>query len=90
MKRLLVLSILLLSLFVGNTPFSADIQKGLDAAKKETLRRTSSEKDELIVHTCNLDDTTFGKKTIFDFSRHRRIEHYKPITSQIGVILPKE
>ena len=61
MKRLLVLSILLLSLFVGNTPFSADIQKGLDAAKKETLRRTSSEKDELIVHTCNLDDTTFGK-----------------------------
>ena len=56
----------------------------------EIVARASSEDDELIVHTCNLDDTTFGKKTIFDFSRHRRIEHYQLITSQIGVILPKE
>ena len=29
------------------------------------------------------------KKTIFDFSRHRRIEHYNAITAQVGVILPE-
>ena len=34
--------------------------------------------------------TVFGKETIFDFARHRRIEHYGRITSQTGVILPPE
>jgi hypothetical protein len=28
----------------------------------------------------------FGKKTVFDFERHRRIEHYGRITSQTAVI----
>jgi predicted amidohydrolase len=48
------------------------------------------EDDELIVADCDLDDTIFGKETIFDFKRHRRIEHYGRITSQTGVILPPE
>jgi N-carbamoyl-D-amino-acid hydrolase len=39
---------------------------------------------------CDLDATVFGKKTVFDFERHRRIEHYGPITSQTAVILPPE
>ena len=30
----------------------------------------------MIVHACDLDATRFGKETIFDFARHRRIEHY--------------
>ncbi|HAR53259.1 MAG TPA: N-carbamoyl-D-amino-acid hydrolase, partial [Roseovarius nubinhibens] len=30
----------------------------------------------------------FGKSTIFDFARHRRIEHYGLICSQTGVVLP--
>ena len=55
----------------------------------EIVAKAKTEEDELLVHTCNLDDTKFGKKTIFDFSRHRRIEHYELITSQTGVILPK-
>ena len=29
----------------------------------------------------------FDKETIFDFARHRRIEHYGRITSQTGVTL---
>ena len=44
--------------------------------------------DELLVHACNMDATTFGKATVFDFKRHRRIEHYGRISSQTGVIYP--
>jgi hypothetical protein len=35
-----------------------------------------------------LDDYNFGKKTIFDFARHRRTEHYGLIVEQTGVIEP--
>lgn len=46
------------------------------------------EEDGVLVHPCDLDATRFGKETIFDFKRHRRIEHYGPITAQVGVIEP--
>jgi N-carbamoyl-D-amino-acid hydrolase len=46
------------------------------------------EADGILVHSCDLDATRFGKETIFDFERHRRIEHYGRITSQTGVIEP--
>ncbi|MCP4070500.1 MAG: N-carbamoyl-D-amino-acid hydrolase [Hyphomicrobiales bacterium] len=46
----------------------------------------TTEDDELIVHDCDLDECNFGKETIFNFSRHRRIEHYGIITSQVGVL----
>ena len=49
-----------------------------------------TEDDELIVADCDLDATVFGKQTIFDFARHRRIEHYGRITGQVGVIPPPE
>ncbi len=45
-----------------------------------------TEDDELIVHRCDLDDTVFGKETMFDFARHRRPEHYQRIVSQTGVV----
>jgi predicted amidohydrolase len=32
-----------------------------------------TEDDELIVADCDLDATIFGKETIFDFKRHRRV-----------------
>lgn len=48
------------------------------------------EADGLLVHDCDLDETRFGKETIFDFARHRRIEHYGRITAQAGVELPPE
>ena len=44
--------------------------------------------DELAVADCDLDECNFGKATIFDFKRHRRIEHYGRITTQTGVTLP--
>jgi len=42
------------------------------------------------VHACDLDATAFGKRTVFDFARHRRIEHYGLIASQTGVVAPPE
>ena len=44
--------------------------------------------DELLVHNCDMDATQFGKATVFDFKRHRRIEHYGRIGSQTGVVYP--
>jgi len=52
------------------------------------VARAGSEDDELIVHSCDMDQCNFGKSTIFDFARHRRIEHYGLITSQTGVVTP--
>jgi N-carbamoyl-D-amino-acid hydrolase len=44
--------------------------------------------DELVVADCDLDECVFGKQTVFDFARHRRIEHYGRITAQTGVTVP--
>jgi predicted amidohydrolase len=52
------------------------------------VARAETEDDELLVHACDMDACNFGKSTIFDFKRHRRIEHYRRITSQTGVIHP--
>jgi predicted amidohydrolase len=52
------------------------------------VAETSSDADELIVHSCNLDDCLFGKQSQLDFGRHRRIEHYGLITGQTGVVKP--
>ncbi|MBV9430420.1 MAG: N-carbamoyl-D-amino-acid hydrolase [Hyphomicrobiales bacterium] len=54
----------------------------------EIVAQANTEGDELLVHACDLDDTAFGKSTIFDFARHRRIEHYGLITSRTGAIAP--
>jgi predicted amidohydrolase len=56
----------------------------------EIVAESRSEDDEVIVYPCDLDATSFGKETIFDFKRHRRIEHYGRITAQTGVELPTE
>ena len=52
------------------------------------MAETKTEGDELITHACDLDQAQFGKKTIFNFAAHRRIEHYGLITSQTGVEEP--
>ena len=49
------------------------------------MARATTRDDELIVHECDMDMSLFGKETIFDFARHRRIEHYGLITSQTGI-----
>jgi predicted amidohydrolase len=51
----------------------------------EIVAELEGEDDGIVVHDCDLDATRFGKETIFDFARHRRIEHYGRITAQVGV-----
>ena len=53
------------------------------------VAETRTEEDEMIIHACDLDACTFGKATIFDFKRHRRIEHYGLITERTGAELPE-
>ena len=55
----------------------------------EIVAEAKTEGDELVVVDCDLDATQFGKETVFDFARHRRIEHYGRITTQTGVIPPR-
>ena len=52
------------------------------------IAHATTEEDDLVVAECDLDLCNFGKETIFDFARHRRIEHYGLITQQTGVIAP--
>jgi len=54
----------------------------------EIAVEAKTDDDELLVHACDLDATIFGKTTIFDFARHRRIEHYGLITSRTGAEAP--
>jgi N-carbamoyl-D-amino-acid hydrolase len=56
----------------------------------EVVVRSKTENDEIVTYGCDLDATVFGKKTVFDFSRHRRVEHYGLITSQTGATAPPE
>jgi predicted amidohydrolase len=56
----------------------------------EIVAQAKGEGDELVVHACDLDVTQFGKKTVFDFARHRRIEHYGLIAAQTGAVAPPE
>jgi len=56
----------------------------------EIVAEATTEGDEVLVVRCDLDATRFGKETIFDFARHRRIEHYGLITSRTGAVPPPE
>jgi predicted amidohydrolase len=71
----------------GNPLFGGSVIVNPDG---EIVAEASTEDDELIVADCDLDATIFGKQTVFDFKRHRRIEHYGRITSQTGAVPPPE
>lgn len=52
------------------------------------LARAETEDDEVIIAEADFAKCAFGKSTIFDFSRHRRVEHYQRIGNQTGVVAP--
>lgn len=54
----------------------------------KVVAETKTEEGEMIIHACDLDACNFGKSTIFDFKRHRRIEHYGLITQRTGAETP--
>ncbi|WP_315782075.1 MULTISPECIES: N-carbamoyl-D-amino-acid hydrolase [unclassified Bradyrhizobium] len=55
----------------------------------EIVAEAETEGDEVLVAPCDMDATRFGKQTIFDFARHRRVEHYGLITSRTGAVPPE-
>ena len=55
----------------------------------DIVAETATEDDELLMYDCDLDATRFGKETMFDFARHRRIAHYGLIATQTGVVPPE-
>ena len=55
----------------------------------EIVAESRTEDDEIVTYDCDLDATTFGKETIFNFAEHRRIEHYGLIASQTGATPPE-
>lgn len=54
----------------------------------QIVAQAKSRDDELVVSDCDLDDTKFGKETMFNFAQHRRIEHYGLICTRTGAIPP--
>jgi len=56
----------------------------------EIVTQAITEADEVIAATCDLDFGAYIKQTIFNFEKHRRIEHYKLITERTGAIPPPE
>lgn len=50
----------------------------------EVVALATSEQDELICYDCDLDLGAYIRKTVFNFRKHRRIEHYGLITQRVG------
>jgi predicted amidohydrolase len=50
----------------------------------EIAARATSEDDEVISASLDLDLGDYLRRTIFNFEKHRRIEHYRLITERIG------
>ena len=57
------------------------------APSGEVVAQSKTLGDELVVHTCDLDESA-AYKQLFDFTANRRIQHYGPIASQLAAIPP--
>jgi predicted amidohydrolase len=56
----------------------------------EIAAQALTEADELVVYDCDLDVGRDIKENIFNFEKHRRVEHYRILTEQIGVVPPED
>jgi predicted amidohydrolase len=54
----------------------------------EVVARATSEHDEVVVAVCDLDLAARYRRTVFDFARYRRPEHYGLITSRRAPVAP--
>lgn len=52
------------------------------------IAKAKTKEDEVVIADCDLDECKPGKARTFDFARHRRIEHYGKLISQVGVVEP--
>lgn len=65
-------------------------QSAIIAPSGEIVAQAITVEDEVIVAKCDLDFGLQYKRTIFDFKRHRRPEHYGLIVERTGAITPDE
>lgn len=63
-------------------------QTAIIAPAGEIVARSSTLGDELVVYRCDLDLVKPYKERLFNFAKHRRIEHYQLITTQTGATAP--
>jgi len=54
----------------------------------EIAARALTEEDEVIVANCDLTLGDYIRRTVFNFAKHRRIEHYRLITERAGAVPP--
>jgi predicted amidohydrolase len=52
----------------------------------EIAAQALSEDDEVVAATLDLDLGQYLRHTIFDFAKHRRIEHYRLIAERTGAV----
>jgi predicted amidohydrolase len=52
----------------------------------EIAAQSLSEDDEVIAATLDLDQGVYLRRTMFDFAKHRRIEHYRLIAERTGAL----
>jgi hypothetical protein len=63
-------------------------QSQIIAPSGETVAMAATLGDELVVARCDLDVGANYKRTVFDFARHRRPEHYRLIVERTGAAPP--
>jgi predicted amidohydrolase len=63
-------------------------QSQIIAPSGETVAMASTLGDELVVARCDLDQSASYKRTVFNFARHRRPEHYGLIVERTGAVPP--
>lgn len=56
----------------------------------EIVSLANTEEDELITASCDLHFGDYIRRSVFNFEKHRRIEHYGIITSQTGIKIDTE
>lgn len=60
------------------------------APSGEIVARSSTLGDELVVYRCDLDLVKPYKERLFNFAKHRRIEHYQLIATQTSAAPPPQ
>ena len=63
-------------------------QSSIIAPSGQVVAQTATLGDELAVAVCDLDQCTSYKTTVFDFARHRQIQHYGLITQRRESVPP--
>lgn len=63
-------------------------QSCIIAPSGEIVAKSATLGDELVIHRCDLDLVKPYKERLFNFAKHRRIEHYQLIATQTGAKTP--